>query len=149
SPHVAAPDLPQTIGRFQVRRFLGQGGFGRVYEAYDPSLKRAVALKVARPEQMQTRERVERFLREARSAGKLMHPHVVTVFDSGQDGPHHYIASAFVPGRSLDRVLGEHEKGLDAKTAAAIVRKVAEALAYAHHEGVVHRDVKPANVMLR
>src|SRR5207302_1112011 len=103
-----------------------EGGFGRVYEAYDPSLKRPVALKVARPEQVQTRERVERFLREARSAGKLMHPHVVAVFDSGKDGQQYYIASAFVPGQSLDLVLLQHENGLDAKTAAAIVRKLAE-----------------------
>lgn len=141
--------LPARIGRFEIRRFLGEGGFGRVYEAYDPSLKRQVALKVARPEQMQTRERIERFLREARSAGNLMHPHIVAVFDSGQDGPHHYIASAFVPGRSLDRVLQANEKGLKLEQAAAIVRKLAEALAYAHREGVVHRDVKPGNVMLR
>jgi hypothetical protein len=120
-----------------------------VYEAYDPSLKRAVALKVARPEQVQTPQRVERFLREAQSAGKLMHPHVVAVFDSGKDGAHHYIASAFVPGRPLDRVLREHDRGLDVRAAALIVRKLAEALAYAHREGVVHRDVKPGNVMLR
>src|SRR5437870_6334336 len=104
---MALADTPASIARFEVRHLLGEGGFGRVYEAYDPSLKRTVALKVARPEQMQTPERVERFLREAQSAGKLMHPHIVAVFDSGQDGPRHYIASAFVPGKSLDKILAE------------------------------------------
>src|SRR5439155_4191795 len=124
-PHPAsaagsAGTLPARIGRFEVRRFLGEGGFGRVYEAYDPSLKRQVALKVARPEQMQTPERVGRFQREARAAGNLMHPHVVAVFDSGHDGPHQYIATAFAPGRPLDSVLAEHENGRDARPAAAL-----------------------------
>jgi hypothetical protein len=149
STPATSDESPKRIGRFEIRQFLGEGGFGRVYEAYDPSLKRAVALKVAKPEQVQTRERVERFLREAQSAGRLMHPHIVAVFDSGKDEQQYYIASAFVRGRSLDRVVQENEKGLDAQRVAGLVRKLAEALAYAHHEGVVHRDVKPGNVMLR
>ncbi|MGL4552341.1 MAG: protein kinase domain-containing protein, partial [Gemmataceae bacterium] len=147
SPASPQPGVPARVGRFEVRRFVGEGAFGRVYEAYDPALKRAVALKVAKPEQTTDAKRVERFQREARSAGLLMHPHIVAVFDSGQDGPHHYIASAFVPGKTLDETLDG--KPMAHRQAADVARKLAEALAYAHREGVVHRDVKPSNVMLR
>jgi WD40 repeat protein/tRNA A-37 threonylcarbamoyl transferase component Bud32/tetratricopeptide (TPR) repeat protein len=139
---------PSRIGRFEVRRFLGEGGFGRVYEAYDPSLKRQVALKLLRPEQMQTQERIQRFLAEARSSAKLMHPHIVAVFDSGQDAGHHYIASAYVPGQPLGHSL-QSGRRFSPREAAQIVQKLAEALAYAHREGIIHRDVKPGNVMLR
>src|SRR5262249_55206637 len=104
----------------------------------------------AKAEHMAGPRRVERFLREARAAANLMHPHVVAVFDSGQDGANYYIASAFVPGRTLAEALGERGgKGRGVRPAAARVRKLAEALGYAHAQGVVHRDVKPGNVMLR
>jgi tRNA A-37 threonylcarbamoyl transferase component Bud32 len=142
---------PEQIDRFRLLRFVGEGSFGRVYEAFDPSLKRPVALKVARSDLGLSAERVERFRREARAAARLAHPNIVSVFDSGQDGPHHYIASAFVTGRSLEQVLEELPVGqtLPQRQAVEIVRKLAEALAYAHREGVIHRDVKSANVMLR
>ncbi len=148
-PAGPAEPLPARIGRFEVRRLLGQGGFGRVYEAHDPALKRQVALKVLRPEQVQTEGQVQRFLEEARAAARLMHPHIVAVFDSGQDGPHHYIASAHVSGQPLHRAVRARPEGFAWREAAEIVRKLAEALAYAHREGVIHRDVKPGNVMLR
>ena len=139
------------MARFEITRYLGEGSFGRVYEAHDPLLKRTVALKVAKPEQLTGQRRIERFQREARAAANLLHPHIVAVFDSGQDGPHHYIASAFVPGRSLAAVLEELPEGktLDLREAVQIVRKLAEALGYAHKQGVIHRDVKPGNVMVR
>jgi formylglycine-generating enzyme required for sulfatase activity/tRNA A-37 threonylcarbamoyl transferase component Bud32 len=151
TPALPASDLPARIGRFEVRRFLGEGVFGRVYEAFDPALKRAVALKVAKPEQLASQERTERFQREARAAAGLLHPHIVAVFDSGRDGPHHYIASAFIDGKPLDSVLLGLPDGqtLPLREAVQIVRHLAEALAYAHKQGVIHRDVKPANVMLR
>jgi formylglycine-generating enzyme required for sulfatase activity len=144
-------NLPAGVGRFEVRAFLGEGSFGRVYEAYDPSLKRLVALKVAKPEQVVSKRRVERFLREARAAANLLHPNVVAVFDSGQDGAQHYIATALVQGRPLAAVLEGLPEGthLPLRQAVQLVRKLAEALAYAHRSGVVHRDVKPGNVMLR
>jgi tRNA A-37 threonylcarbamoyl transferase component Bud32 len=145
-------DVPSRVDRFAINGYLGEGAFGRVYLAHDPLLKRNVALKVAKPEQLAGQKRVERFQREARAAANLLHPHIVAVFDSGQDGPLHFIASAFVPGRSLAAVLeetAEAGKKMDLREAVALVRKLAEALAYAHKEGVVHRDVKPGNVMVR
>src|SRR5262249_2447486 len=107
--------------------------------------------KVARPEQVAGPRRVERFQREARAAATLQHPHIVPVFDSGQDGPHHYIASSFIAGRSLAEVLDDpaEQRPLPPPQAGEVGRKVAEALAYAHRQGVIHRDVKAGNVMLR
>jgi tetratricopeptide (TPR) repeat protein len=141
---------PPQIGRFILQRFLGEGAFGRVYEAYDPTLKRTVAIKVAKSSQLYTPQRVERFLREARAAARLVHPNIVTVYESGRDGERHFIASAFVPGRSLADVLSGLQPGqpLALRRAVLIVRKLADALAYAHRNEVIHRDVKPANVML-
>jgi tetratricopeptide (TPR) repeat protein/tRNA A-37 threonylcarbamoyl transferase component Bud32 len=134
-----------------LRHIVGEGAFGRVYEAFDPVLRRVVALKVARPEQLHSAARVERFLREARSAANLLHPNIVAVFDSGSDGPFHFIASAFVPGPSLAEALAELPPGqtFGVRRSVELVRQLAEALAYAHRQGVVHRDVKPGNVLLR
>jgi WD40 repeat protein/tRNA A-37 threonylcarbamoyl transferase component Bud32 len=134
------------VGRFQVRARLGAGAFGAVYRAYDPQLEREVALKVPHPGTLDTQARVERFLREARAAAQLRHPSIVPVHDAGQDGGHHYIASAFIPGETLAHALGDGP--LDFSRGARVVRDLAEALAYAHAQGVVHRDVKPSNVML-
>jgi formylglycine-generating enzyme required for sulfatase activity/tRNA A-37 threonylcarbamoyl transferase component Bud32 len=146
----AEGDVPGKIGRFTIRRFLGEGVFGRVYEAYDLSLRRVVALKVAKAEQLATAGRVRRFQREARAAAGLAHPNIVGVFDAGQDGAHHYIAMSFIAGRSLEAVLETQGSGraLPVKQAVQIVRKLAEALAYAHRNHVIHRDVKPANVLI-
>jgi serine/threonine protein kinase len=136
----------RRVGRFEVRRFLGEGAYGRVYEGYDPQLDRAIALKVAKLDQMDSTDRVKRFLREARAAANLRHPHIVPVFDAGREGDCFYIASAIIAGQSLCEVLQLARPG--PRRGAQIVRRLAEALAYAHSKGVVHRDVKPANVLL-
>ena len=134
------------IGRFIVRAWLGEGAFGIVYRAYDPQLDREVALKVAKAGALSTSQRVERFLREARSAARLRHPNIVPLFDSGQAGGDYYIACAFIRGQTLEEAA--RGKRLDTRRVAQVVRQLAEALAYAHGEGIIHRDVKPANVML-
>jgi tetratricopeptide (TPR) repeat protein/tRNA A-37 threonylcarbamoyl transferase component Bud32 len=145
-PPVVPGDGPEFVGRFRIRRRLGEGAFGVVYQAHDPQLDREVALKVAKPGSLNSGVRIERFLREAKAAGQLRHPHIVPIFDAGLDGDRYYIASAFIQGRTLE---AEAATGaVDVRWAAQVVRSLAEALAYAHALGIVHRDVKPANVML-
>ncbi len=138
--------IPKTLGRFKIQRKLGAGAFGTVYRAYDPQLDRTVALKVPHAETMTTADRIERFLREAKATANLKHPHIVPVFDAGKDGAHHYIASAFIDGQTLSSAIPKN--GMEFDRAARIARELADALAYAHKQGIVHRDVKPANIML-
>ncbi|MBN9121480.1 MAG: protein kinase [Planctomycetes bacterium] len=138
--------IGQSLGRFVIREELGAGAFGTVYRAFDPVLNREVALKVLKAEVAADARRVQRFLREAKAAAGLHHPHIVAVFDAGQDGGRYYIASAFIAGRPLADAIPDG--GAKFARAAKLVRELAEALAYAHEQGVVHRDVKPANVML-
>ncbi|HEX5270136.1 MAG TPA: protein kinase, partial [Gemmataceae bacterium] len=137
---------PGRVGRFQVRQRLGSGAFGTVYRAYDPQLDREVALKVPRAGLLDSPNRVERFLREARAAAQLRHPNIVPVYDAGQDGGRHYIAAAFIAGQALSAAV--EENGIDCRRAATVVRALADAVGYAHTLGIVHRDIKPANVML-
>jgi formylglycine-generating enzyme required for sulfatase activity len=140
--------LPECIGRFRIRAHVGDGAFGRVYLAYDPVLERHVALKVA----LHPEKSVELFRSDARMAANLQHPNIAVVFDSGHDGPYRYIARAFVCGTSLDKVLDEREAGgetFEMRRAVGLIWKLAEALAYAHQQGVIHQDVKPGNVIVR
>jgi WD40 repeat protein len=133
------------VGRFELRAALGQGTFGRVYRAYDPALDREVALKVPR----HTADRpgaVERFVEEARAAARLRHPNVVAVFEVGQADGQWFIASELVDGLPLSARLAEGRPSF--RRAAQWVRDLALALEYAHGQGIVHRDVKPANVLI-
>ncbi|HYH68893.1 MAG TPA: protein kinase, partial [Urbifossiella sp.] len=149
-PADASAGVPQRLGRFQVRGFVGEGSFAEVYAGYDPQLDREVALKVARPGTLGTARRVKRFLREARAAGNLRHPNIVPLYETGEDGGRHFLVTAFVRGRTLGAVIREAgpRGGLPVTDAAQLARKLAGAIAYAHAEGVVHRDVKPDNVMV-
>jgi hypothetical protein len=139
--------LPQ-IGRFRLLRELGRGGFGIVFLALDPVLRREVALKVPRPEALLTAELRQRFVREAQAAGSLDHPHVVPVYEAGEAGPVCYIASAYCPGANLAEHLSGREGPLERRAAAGLVAALADAVQHAHDRNILHRDLKPANVIL-
>ncbi|MEO5763426.1 MAG: serine/threonine-protein kinase [Vicinamibacteria bacterium] len=146
-------DLTQTIGRYQISRELGRGMMGVVYLAHDPDLVRDIALKVIQlPHGSKESDRQsfeQRFFAEARSAARLSHPGIVVVHDVGRDtvsgAP--FMALQFVPGRTLEMVIRDRTR-LELTEAIFIARRVAEALHHAHSQGVVHRDVKPANIMI-
>ena len=138
------------LGRFQLSTVLGQGAMGVVYLANDPEIGRAVAIKTVRPEvgRGENAAQIEaRFLKEARLAGRLQHPNIVTVYDVGRDGDSYFIAMEYVDGRPLTDYLGASgELPLTAKI--GIICQVAEALAHAHERGVLHRDIKPGNILI-
>jgi serine/threonine-protein kinase len=144
---MTAPSSPPSqIGRFQIRGELGRGGMGVVYHAHDPQLGRDVALKVPHPDLLNRPDLVARFDREVKAAARLQHPHIVPVYEAGQDGPYHFLVSAFIRGESLEKAC---QRGpLPPKLAARVVRELALALDYAHRGGVVHRDVKCSNALL-
>jgi tRNA A-37 threonylcarbamoyl transferase component Bud32 len=135
------------LGRFRLLGLLGQGQHATVYRAYDAVLDRDVALKVPRPGVLRTEKALERFLGEARAQALLRHPRIVPVYEAGRAGDRHYLAMALIEGHSLADRLAE-EGPLRPAEAASVAVELAEALAYAHALGVVHRDVKPANVRI-
>jgi hypothetical protein len=142
--------VPARLGRYRVLRPLGAGGMGAVYLADDPELGRPVAVKVpqfAGPPQAQATAR-QRFLREARAAAAVRHPHVCPIYDVGEHVGTPYVVMAFIEGRSLADRLEHDGRCADPRAAAALVLQVAEGLAAVHERGLIHRDLKPANVLL-
>jgi eukaryotic-like serine/threonine-protein kinase len=137
------------IGRYALKYRIGEGGLGTVYAAHDPLLSRLIAIKTLNLElSAEERESFNAlFLNEARAAAALSHPHIVTVFDAGTSDNSAYIAMELLKGRDL-RQLRQEGWRPSPEQAALIVRRVADALAYAHSKGVVHRDVKPANIFM-
>jgi beta-lactam-binding protein with PASTA domain/tRNA A-37 threonylcarbamoyl transferase component Bud32 len=133
--------------RYRIEREIAQGGMAEVYLARDQSLDRLVALKALFPEFAREPSFVERFRREAQAAANLNHPNIVAIYDWGQEDGTYFIVMEYVEGRSL-RDLIRSEGALDPGHAADITAEIASALAFAHRSGVVHRDVKPGNVLL-
>jgi serine/threonine-protein kinase len=139
-----------TLGRYRIERLLGSGAMGEVYLADDPQIGRRVALKTLRilgirPEELP--ERRQRLLREARTAGRLIHPHVVTLFDAGEDGGFIYLAFEYVPGSDLSVRLGSGPP-LTLGEALRLARETCAGLDHAHKSGIVHRDIKPSNLLV-
>ncbi|HEV3120911.1 MAG TPA: serine/threonine-protein kinase, partial [Isosphaeraceae bacterium] len=136
------------LGRFEIKRELGRGAFGIVFLAYDPTLRREVALKIPRAEALLTPELRSRFQHEARAAAGLNHPNLVPVYDAGQEGSICYIASAYSPGITLADWLKRRKEPVSYRTAAELVAALAGGVEHAHQHGVLHRDLKPSNIML-
>ena len=139
---------PIELGRFVIRQELGRGSFGIVYLAYDPRLRREVALKVPRAEVLLTPELRGRFRHEALAAAGLNHPNIVPVYEAGEAGPVCFIASAYSPGITLATWLRRRETPASWRLAAGLVATLADAVEHAHRRGVLHRDLKPSNVLL-
>jgi len=140
----------ESLGRYRIEKELGRGAMGQVFLAYDPQIERRVAIKtiqvfsaLPQGERLQARDR---FLREARSAGKLLHPGIVTIFDVGESDGVPYLAMEFVEGATLDGFCRD-DALLPVPVVVELVAGAADALAFAHRHGIVHRDIKPANLM--
>ncbi len=139
----------ERIGRYQILGELGRGAAGVVYRAHDPAIGRTVAIKTVRVQThgVTVAEQVERLRREAQSAGRLSHPNIITIYDILDSEEAVYICMELVEGPTLDQVLAQRH-ALSRDTVLAILRQAADALDYAHQKGVIHRDVKPANLLL-
>ena len=141
---------PQRLGRYVIEKRIGRGAMGAVYLARDPRINRPVALKAIPIEKDfeddELKEARLRFYREAESAGRLQHPNIITVFDAGEDQGLAYIAMEYVPGIPL-KAFTDPKKLLAPKRALELCASTADALDYAHNQGVIHRDIKPANLM--
>jgi serine/threonine protein kinase/HAMP domain-containing protein len=137
----------EVVGRYVIERRIGEGAMADVYRAHDPSIDRVLAIKVLKPEFRQDLSLVGRFLREARAAGALSHPNIVTIYDVGEADGFPYIAMELLDGVPLDEHLRETGR-MPLEAVVRIGRQVAGALDYAHNIGVIHRDIKPSNIML-
>jgi formylglycine-generating enzyme required for sulfatase activity len=138
-------------GRYNIEALLGQGGMSAVYRAYDPNLRRPVAIKLIHSHLSADPEFIGRFEAEAAAVAQLRHPNIVQVFDFNHDGDTYYMVMEYLPGESLQerlKALRGEQKRFPLTTTATIIATVADAVAYAHERGTIHRDLKPANVML-
>ena len=141
--------LPQKFGRYEIVREIGHGAMGVVYEALDPTIGRKIALKAIRFDGIGTTadEAARRFKNEARAAGGLNHPNIVTVYDAGEDSGLLFLAMEFIEGSTLEALI-RAQRTIPATQTIDIIRQVCAGLDFAHAKGIIHRDVKPGNIML-
>jgi serine/threonine protein kinase len=139
-------ELPKTLGRYRLDEQIGEGGFGQVWKGFDPKLERNVAIKVLKPERSCSVLQVDRFLSEARKVARLRHKNIVTVHETDHDGKWYFMVTEWINGRDLAKRLSVSRLPLEESV--RIVAKVADALQHAHDQGVIHRDVKPHNILL-
>ena len=142
-------DAPGRIGRFLIARELGRGTVGAVYIGHDPVMDRDVAIKTFNPSLSASARLAHRqhFINEARAAGRLSHPNIVTIFEASNEAPNNYLAMELLEGRDLGSMLTDGH-AFSAEDVATIILKLSDALAYAHKQQVIHRDIKPANIFL-
>src|SRR3954463_294999 len=149
SANAPVPEL-KTLGRYNLERTLGKGAMGVVYEGVDPRLGRRVAIKTILKSHLDAdtaKEYSMRFVREAQAVARLNHPHVVQVFDFGEEGDIAYLVMEFIKGKELKAFFDANER-FDLKEAVRIMGELCDALDFAHAAGIIHRDIKPANVMI-
>ncbi len=143
--------MPASIGRYQVQESIGYGAMGAVYKAFDPLIKRTLAIKTIRLDiprnSPQYKSFIERFYHEARISGTLSHPNIVTLFDIGEEGGLPYLAMEYVEGETLSSLLERGAK-FQPERVVSLISQVASAVDYAHSKGVIHRDIKPSNMIL-
>ncbi len=144
---------PQNLGRYRIEAEIGRGAMGVVYRARDPQIDRLVAIKtisLAGQEPDEEQAYRERFVQEARAAGRLSHPGIVAIFDAGTDPETQepYLVMEYVAGDPLSRILARGDRKLPLSDALRFAQEIAEALDYAHSQGVIHRDIKPANILI-
>lgn len=141
----------KKIGKYEILSILGKGAMGIVYRALDPDIDRQVAIKTIRfdldSEETDNEEIMQRFMREAQAAGKLTHPNIITIFDVGREEDLTYIVMQYIEGPSLQRLIAQGEK-FSVQEITKLMEQVCSALDYAHQHGIVHRDIKPGNVLL-
>ncbi len=140
------PRPVQSIAHYRIVEPIGAGGMGAVYKAYDNKLQRIVAIKLLPPEYVSQQDRRRRFFQEARAASALNHPHILTIYEVGEDNGSPYIAMEYVEGETLRQKI--NSKGLELKEILDIAIQIATGLARAHELGIIHRDLKPENLML-
>ena len=133
--------------RYEILRKIGDGGMAFVYQARDKLLNRIVAVKVLRPEFVDDQEFLVKFKREAEAVASLSHPNIVNVYDVGEDGKVHYIVMEYVDGQNLKEII-QNEGSLEEYTALDIAKQIARALGAAHRNGIIHRDIKPHNILI-
>src|SRR5215831_14172780 len=138
--------IGQVVGRYRIVEQLGAGGMGVVYRAHDPELERDVALKFLAPSAQADDTTRQRLLREARSISALSHPHICQVFEIGREEGRDFIVMEWIPGKPLKEMIPA--QGLPPATATRYGYEIASALTHAHERGVIHRDLKSANVMI-
>jgi eukaryotic-like serine/threonine-protein kinase len=139
-------EAEQQLGRYRIRSSLGVGGMGEVYLAEDLHLERKVALKILPADVAHNAERMQRFIREAKTASALNHPNIAHIYEIGEENGINFIAMEFIEGKSLHAKI--HDERIELRELLKYFVQVAEGLAKAHAAGIVHRDLKPENIMI-